>query len=95
MAKPQRFQLSRRKGSRLAENTIVVARPTKWGNPYKLGKLTRAEAVARYRKDLLAGKLKISVEDVRRELKGHNLACWCTLDGPCHADFLIEISNKK
>lgn len=40
-----------------------------------------------------------TVEDVRQELRGHNLACWCRLaypDGstyPCHADVLLEIAN--
>jgi len=42
---------------------------------------------------LRAGKLRVSVEDVRRELAGRDLACWCPLDGPCHADVLIEIAN--
>ncbi len=73
----------------------MVARPTKWGNPYRPDKLTRAQAVANYRRDLLAGKLKISIEDARRELKGRDLACWCSLDGPCHADVLIEIANSR
>jgi hypothetical protein len=44
---------------------------------------------------LLAGKLKVSIEDARRELKGRDLACWCSLDGPCHADVLIEIANSR
>ncbi len=26
-------------------------------------------------------------------LRGKNLACWCPLDQPCHADVLIEIAN--
>ena len=26
-------------------------------------------------------------------LAGKNLACWCTLDGPCHADTLLELAN--
>lgn len=34
-----------------------------------------------------------SVEDVKRELRGKNLACWCPLDQPCHADVLLEIAN--
>ena len=33
---PQRVQLSRRKGWRLPPNSINVARPTKWGNPYRV-----------------------------------------------------------
>ena len=27
------------------------------------------------------------------ELTGHDLACWCPLDQPCHADVLLEIAN--
>lgn len=27
------------------------------------------------------------------ELRGKNLACWCRLDGPCHADVLLELAN--
>lgn len=35
-------------------------------------------------------------ELVRRlpELRGHDLACWCPLDQPCHADVLLELANK-
>jgi hypothetical protein len=33
-----------------------------------------------------------TVEDVRRELRGKNLACWCS-GSPCHADVLLEIAN--
>lgn len=28
------------------------------------------------------------------ELRGHDLACWCPLDQPCHADVLIELANS-
>lgn len=31
--------------------------------------------------------------DVVRELRGKNLACWCALDAPCHADVLLELAN--
>lgn len=90
----RRLQLSRKKGFRLPAGTIVVSRPTKWGNPFKLGKLTRAQAVASYRRDLMAGKLRISPAEARGELKGCDLACWCPLDGPCHADVLLEVANR-
>lgn len=33
---PQRVQLSRKKGWRLPENTVVVSRPSRWGNPFKV-----------------------------------------------------------
>lgn len=35
-----------------------------------------------------AGKLDIT------ELKSKNLACWCSLDKPCHADILLKLINK-
>jgi hypothetical protein len=31
---------------------------------------------------------------IRRELKGHNLACWCKPGTPCHGDVLLEIANS-
>lgn len=31
--------------------------------------------------------------DWLRPLTGHDLACWCPLDQPCHADVLLEIAN--
>lgn len=34
-----------------------------------------------------------TIADVRRELAGKDLACWCPLDQPCHADVLLEIAN--
>jgi hypothetical protein len=50
--------------------------------------------VRRYRDDLLAGRLAITVEHVRSELRGRDLACYCPLDEPCHADVLIEVANE-
>jgi hypothetical protein len=29
------------------------------------------------------------------ELRGKNLACWCPLDQPCHADVLLELANES
>jgi|SRR5665647_3059053 len=31
--------------------------------------------------------------NIRRGLAGRDLACWCPLDQPCHADVLLEIAN--
>lgn len=31
----------------------------------------------------------------RGELTGKNLACWCPLDQPCHADVLLAIANPE
>jgi hypothetical protein len=29
------------------------------------------------------------------KLRGKNLACWCPLDQPCHADVLLELANQE
>ncbi len=117
---PERLQLSRRMGYRKPEGAIVVARPSRWGNPFPIGEevqvsvvageiamitMTRAMAVDCYR-DLMRGRLRRDPDDhpddaayVQRwhdglaELRGHDLACWCPLDQPCHADVLLELAN--
>lgn len=33
------------------------------------------------------------ITDAPTALRGKNLACWCPLDQPCHADVLLEIAN--
>ena len=32
---------------------------------------------------------------VRRELRGKNLARWCSHDERCHADLLLKVANRK
>lgn len=31
---------------------------------------------------------------IKRELVGKNLACYCSLSSPCHADILLEVANE-
>jgi hypothetical protein len=92
---PRRIRLSRRRGWRKPAGAVVVARPTRWGNPFPVGPdRSRAEAVAAYERALLAGRLTVTVDDVRRELAGRDLCCWCPLDEPCHADVLLVVANE-
>lgn len=28
-------------------------------------------------------------------LGGHDLSCWCPLETPCHADFLLRLANPS
>ena len=107
MATPKRLRLSRTKGARLsAPNSlpiVVVSRPSKWGNPFPIDTKQPAAEVARQRKSSVAQfeqalkkslpVLGFTTADVRRELKGKNLACWCPLDGPCHAEVLLRVAN--
>ncbi len=35
-----------------------------------------------------------TIADIQRELRAKLLACFCSLDKPCHADVLAEIANR-
>lgn len=100
---PQRVKLSRQRGWGMPPNTVVVARPSKWGNPIRvvpagvttLGTVTtNAAAVAGYREYLKTREGQFVCEAARRVLRGKNLACWCGLDEPCHANVLLEVANS-
>ena len=90
MIKPRRIQRKREKGWRMPANTVYVGRPTKWGNPFEYASVF---------KRWLNGEIKLWAfrrEVILRslaELRGKDLACWCPLDQPCHADVLLELAN--
>lgn len=103
-AMPKRLQLSRRAGWRISDqsnNYAVVARPGKYGNPFEVGKhgASRADVVTLYRR-WLGGEdfpdiaRKRPTADELAGLIGKDLACWCPIDGPCHADILLEHVNQ-
>jgi len=78
----------------IPKDAIYVGRPTKWGNPFEIGKAgTREEVVEKYRKFLVEGGYNGSVVDVR-ELRGKDLVCWCA-PKTCHADILLEMANAE
>ena len=88
---PERIQLKRKKGWRLPANTVVVSRPSRWGNPFRVGEYSAEKAVALYRASLAGETLKRA----QAQLRGKSLACWCKPGRPCHADVLIELANKE
>lgn len=138
---PQRIQLSRTKGWRKPEGAIVVSRPSRWGNPFKIGEPIVEPGWWNRPACPYSGRLAVGThatssdianqpyeyqiravhdrqdatklfrayaeyhhddwdpEVIRRELGGHDLACWCPLPEPgepdwCHAAVLLEISNS-
>jgi len=91
---PRRIQRKRTKGWRMPPNTVYVGRPTCWGNPHIVTPgITRQEAVDRYRRSVSARHG--TVMRIQNALGGKNLACFCPLDQPCHADVLLELANSK
>lgn len=83
-------------------NTLKVDRSTRWGNPFSAAEAgSAAAAVALHRRwmsgDVAApdGAAPPSAAALRQALGGRHLACWCPLDGPCHADLLLAIANAR
>jgi len=89
---PLRIQRSRKAGSRLPAGAVCVTRPGKWGNPFSVEQMGRDAAVRAFRELIESDPQRI--EAIRAELKGKQLACWCSIDTTCHADVLAEIANS-
>jgi len=66
-----------------------MARPSRWGNPFRVAELGRAQAIARFARSLENDGARMEV----RALRGKNLACWCAPDEACHADILLALAN--
>lgn len=121
-ALPQRIQMTRRWPWRAEHpEAVIVARPSKWGNPIDWkhysahtprympdGELNdeirrvpdadrRRWAVSDFKNQLVYGNGFPgfpTIDEIRAELAGKDLACWCPLDQPCHADVLLNIANN-
>lgn len=104
-----RIQRKRTKGWRMPEGTVYVGRPSGWGNPFAIGVMKilgaevsenrlvvcpkdAAEAVIAFRWYLEQSEARMARV---RELRGKDLACWCPLHQPCHADVLLELANAE
>jgi hypothetical protein len=64
-------------------------RKSPYANPYPVKTYGLAESLRLYRLHAEG----IDVAALRQDLAGHDLACWCPLDQPCHADILLELAN--
>jgi hypothetical protein len=90
-------------------DAVIVARPSMWGNPWAIGStgwtilpggyidrephppLTRDGAIESFRNSI---EFRLADDPHYLDaLAGRDLACWCPLDQPCHADVLLELAN--
>lgn len=102
---PKRIQRKRTRGWRMPGNTVYVGRPSKWGNPFPVGgfgPLGRSaidpKGACGLFQDMLDDpefRAACDYPDDLSGLKEKNLACWCPLDQPCHADILLKIVNGE
>lgn len=93
-AKLPRVLNQRRFDSRVeVEGAVYVGRPSKWGNPYSIGRHGNRLEVIQLFRERVEGDPEFQAM-IRRELRGKNLICWCAPQ-PCHADVLLEEANKE
>jgi Domain of unknown function (DUF4326) len=106
---PIRIQRSRAKGWKMPEGAVYVGRGPgcKFGNPFRIGLAgpmwreakDHAGAVGFFEDMLADPELRFAVgypsdADIREELRGKDLVCFCPLDCPCHAETLLRIANE-
>lgn len=85
---------NKRKGSPKApKGAIYVGRPSKWGNPFVLNDESYREEVLAQYEEWLMSKPEL-IAEVKRELKGKHLLCWCA-PRMCHADVLLRVANEE
>lgn len=76
---------------RHAAYDTYIGRPSKWGNPFVLGKDgTREEVVAKYEVHLRNSR---PLMQALVELQGKVLGCWCA-PRPCHGDVLLRLLEE-
>lgn len=74
-------------------SAVYIGRPSKWGNPFVIGKDGDRDEVIRKYREWLKAKPAI-VEAARRELVGRDLVCFCS-PAACHGDVLLEVANDQ
>lgn len=92
-AGPRRVQMSRQRPWRAEhpEAVIVAMIESDWRGQQVTFEydMTPALAVELYRQRFIH-----DAGEIREALAGRDLACWCPLNQPCHADVLLEIANS-
>jgi hypothetical protein len=64
-------------------------RKSPYANPFPVKTYGLAESLLRYRLHIEG----FDMATLERDLAGRDLACWCPLNQPCHADVLLELAN--
>jgi uncharacterized protein DUF4326 len=78
----------------MPEGAIYVGRPTVFGNPFSETNTPRgADIIGMFQ--TYAEKRLAAKPGWLEPLRGKDLACWCSLSSPCHADVLLRLANEQ
>lgn len=82
------------------EYDVYIGRPSKWGNPFRIGiDGTRTEVIRKY-EEYVSNNVELLL--ALEELRGKRLGCWCVtapLDHArehkqCHGEVLLELLDE-
>jgi hypothetical protein len=74
---------------RHSEYDVYIGRPSRWGNPFIIGRDgTREEVIEKFR-DRVFRVITLNFNEVMA-LSGKRLGCYCK-PLPCHGDVLVEL----
>ncbi|GAA5666115.1 hypothetical protein Brsp07_04624 [Brucella sp. NBRC 14130] len=70
---------------------VYIGRPSKWGNPFVIGRDgDRDTVIAKYRRWI---RTKPELMASLHELRGRDLVCFCAPQ-PCHGDVLLALVEE-
>jgi hypothetical protein len=70
---------------------VFIARPSKWGNPFVIGRDgERSVVIEKYRQHVTS---RPDLMAALPELRGKRLGCYCK-PKPCHGDVLAELADS-
>lgn len=78
---------------RVSEDGVYIGRPSKFGNPFVIGRDGARDDVVRKYEEFVRSRPEL-MEAAKRELRGKNLVCWCA-PYACHGDVLLRIANEE
>lgn len=78
-------------GKAPAPGRFYIGRPSKWGNPFVIGRDGSCEDVIAKHLGWLSSQPELL--NALEELRGRDLVCWCAPQA-CHGDVLIGLANR-
>jgi hypothetical protein len=75
------------------DRDVYIGRPTKWGNPFVIGRDGNRQQVIEKFDRWVVNQPEL-MEAAKHELKGKRLVCWCAPE-LCHGDTLAAIADGR
>lgn len=84
--------LNKHKDTAIPLDAVYIGRPSKWGNPFVIGRDGDRDDVIDQYYDYLMDNPEL-IAAAKKELRGKDLVCFCKPKA-CHGDLLLKIANE-